>query len=163
MSRAFVKEGDGSLEPLPDLPISTQPNWVTPRGLADLQARLRIRQEDLAKLRARSDRLDRLPEAAAERDIRYLEARLRSAVVIDPAAQNLDEMAFGLMVLVSDPDGKETTYQITGEDEADASKGWIAPHSPLARALAGARSGDLVTWKRPVGDVELEVLKITRP
>ena len=163
MSRAFVKEGDGSLEPLPDLPISTQPNWVTPRGLADLQARLRIRQEDLAKLRARSDRLDRLPEAAAERDIRYLEARLRSAVVIDPAAQNLDEMAFGLMVLVSDPDGKETTYQITGEDEADASKGWIAPHSPLARALTGARSGDLVTWKRPVGDVELEVLKITRP
>ena len=34
MSRAFVKEDTGELEPLPDLPISTHPNYVTPRGLA---------------------------------------------------------------------------------------------------------------------------------
>ena len=40
MSRAFVKEGDGDLDPLPDLPISPQPNYVTPRGLAALQTRL---------------------------------------------------------------------------------------------------------------------------
>ena len=40
MSRAFVKEGTGELEPLPDLPISAHPNYVTPRGLADLRARL---------------------------------------------------------------------------------------------------------------------------
>ena len=33
MSRAFVKEGTGELEPLPDLPISPHPNYVTPRGL----------------------------------------------------------------------------------------------------------------------------------
>ena len=41
MSRAFVKEGDGALDPLPDLPVSPHPNYVTPRGLAALQARLR--------------------------------------------------------------------------------------------------------------------------
>ena len=34
MSRAFVKEGDGDLEPLPDLPLSPHPNYVTPRGFA---------------------------------------------------------------------------------------------------------------------------------
>ena len=38
MSRAFVKEGTGELEPLPDLPISAHPNYVTPRGLAALRA-----------------------------------------------------------------------------------------------------------------------------
>ena len=75
MSRAFVKEGDGALDPLPDLPVSPHPNYVTPRGLAALQARLHARQSDLAALRARPDRLDKLPEAAAERDIRYLESR----------------------------------------------------------------------------------------
>ena len=40
MSRAFVKEGDGDLEPLPDLPLSPHPNYVTPRGFAALQSRL---------------------------------------------------------------------------------------------------------------------------
>lgn len=163
MSRAFVKEGDGSLDPLPDLPISPHPNLVTPRGLADLQARLRERQEELMVLRARAERLDKLPEAAAERDIRYLEARLRSAIVIDPEAQGLDEVAFGLRVTVADEDGRKAIYQITGEDEADAAKGRIAPHSPLARALLGAGVGDSVTWRRPAGAVELEILAIALP
>ena len=163
MSRAFVKEGDGSLEPLPDLPISPHPNWVTPRGLADLQARLLAKQEQLVRLRMREDRLDKLPEAAAERDIRYLEARLRSAIVIDPSAVALDEVGFGLAVLVVDEEGREARYEITGEDEADAAKGWIAPQSPLARALMGACVGDVVLWKRPSGAIELEILRIERP
>ena len=163
MSRAFVKEGDGSLDPLPDLPISPHPNYVTPRGLADLQARLRDTQTRLAALRARADRLDKLPEAAAERDIRYLEARLRSAILIDPSTQGLDEVAFGLIVTVIDEDGRESRYQITGEDEADASAGRIAPQSPLARALMGAHLGDVVQWRRPGGVVELEVTGISHP
>jgi transcription elongation factor GreB len=163
MSRAFVKEGDGSLDPLPDLPISAHPNYVTPSGLADLQARLQARQADLSTLRARPDRLDKLPEEAAERDIRYLEARLRSAIVIDPAAQPLDAVAFGLIVTVADADGRETRYQITGEDEANATAGRIAPQSPLARALIGAQVGDVVTWRKPGGAVALEVLKVDHP
>ncbi|OYU16692.1 MAG: transcription elongation factor [Rhodobacteraceae bacterium PARR1] len=163
MSRAFVKEGDGSLDPLPDLPISAHPNYVTPSGLADLQARLQARQADLATLRARPDRLDKLPEAAAERDIRYLEARLRSAILIDPAAQPLGTVAFGLVVTVADDGGRETRYQITGEDEANATAGRIAPQSPLARALMGAQVGDGVTWRRPGGVAELEILRIDRP
>lgn len=163
MSRAFVKEGDGSLDPLPDLPISAHPNYVTPTGLADLQAKLQARQADLSTLRARPDRLDKLPEAAAERDIRYLEARLRSAIVIDPAAQPLDAVAFGVIVTVADADGRETRYQITGEDEANATAGRIAPQSPLARALIGAQVGDVVTWRKPGGAVALEVLKVHHP
>lgn len=163
MSRAFVKEGDGSLDPLPDLPISAHPNYVTPTGLADLQARLQARQADLSTLRARPDRLDKLPEAAAERDIRYLEARLRSAILIDPAAQPLDAVAFGLIVTVADADGRETRYQITGEDEANATAGRIAPQSPLARALIGAQVGDVVTWRKPGGVVALEILKVDHP
>lgn len=163
MSRAFVKEGDGSLDPLPDLPISTHPNYVTPTGLADLQARLRARQADLATLRARADRLDKLPEAAAERDIRYLEARLRSAILIDPACHGLDAVAFGLIVTVADEDNRKTCYQITGEDEANATTGRIAPQSPLARALMGAQVGDVVTWRKPGGVVALEVLKVQHP
>ncbi len=163
MSRAFVKEGTGELEPLPDLPISPHPNYVTPRGLASLRARLAEVQDDLARLRARPERLDKLPEAAAERDIRYLEARLRTAIPVDPAGHDLRAVAFGLAVTVADADGCETRYEITGEDEADAALGRIAPQSPLARALIGAEVGDEVTWRRPAGAVVLEVVRIGFP
>lgn len=159
MSRAFVKEGDGTLDPLPDLPLSPHPNYVTPRGLAALQARLAARQADLAALKTRPDRLDKLPEAAAERDIRYLEARLRSAIPV-PVPDQVTEVAFGHLVTVRDDAGQVTSYEITGEDEADATLHRIAPTSPLARALLGALRGDRVTWRRPNGAVELEVLAI---
>lgn len=161
MSRAFVNEDAGSDRPdLPELPVSPHPNYVTPRGLADLQARLAARQADLAALRARADRLDKLPEAAAERDIRWLEARLKAAIPVDPSAHDLSEVAFGLRVTVADEDGRQTVYEITGEDEADPALGRIAPHSPLARALIGAQVGDEVTWHRPAGDLTLEILSI---
>ncbi|MBL8561106.1 MAG: GreA/GreB family elongation factor [Gemmobacter sp.] len=163
MSRAFVKEDTDDLAPLPDLPVSPHPNLVTPRGLAALQARLLAAQTRLGALRARPDRLDKLPEAAAERDIRYLEARLRSAILIDPATHPPGTVAFGHRVTVADAEGQESRYDITGEDEADGRLGRIAPQSPLARALLGAQPGDLVTWRRPSGAVTLEILRIEVP
>ncbi len=160
MSRAFVKEDGPDNTPLPDLPISPHPNYVTPRGLAALRDRLATAQAELARLKARAERLDTLPERAAERDIRYLEARLRSAIVVDPSDQPKDEVAFGARVTVIDEEDAETTYEIVGEDEADATAGRIAPQSPLARALTGARVGDTVEWTRPAGMITLEVTAI---
>ncbi len=159
MSRAFVKEDGPDNEPLPDLPISPHPNFVTRRGLEALKDRLADRLAALQALKARADRLDRLPEKAAERDIRYLEARLRTALLVTPPA-SAPEAAFATAVTVADAEGREITYEIVGEDEADAALNRIAPQSPLARALLGARPGDLVTWRRPAGAVELEVLAI---
>jgi transcription elongation GreA/GreB family factor len=161
MSRAFVNEDAGADRPdLPELPVPPGPNVVTPRGLADLQARIALRQADLATLKARPDRLDKLPEAAAERDLRWLEARLKAAFVIDPLTHDLTQVAFGLAVTVADAEGRETTYQIVGEDEADASRHRIAPNSPLARALLGGQVGEVVTWKRPVRSTDLEIVRI---
>ena len=43
MSRAFVKESDedSAAAELPERPLSTAPNYVTPRGLEALRARLK--------------------------------------------------------------------------------------------------------------------------
>lgn len=161
MSRAFVNEDAGNdRSDLPERPVPPGPNPVTPRGLVALQDGLAARQSDLAALKTRAERLDKLPEAAAERDIRWLEARLKAAVPIDPRAHDLTEVAFGLAVTVIDENRRETTYEITGEDEADARIGRIAPNAPLARALLGAQVGDSVTWTRPAGDLQLEILRI---
>jgi transcription elongation GreA/GreB family factor len=161
MSRAFVNEDAGNDRPdLPERPVPPGPNLVTPRGLAALRSALATRQADLHALKSRPDRLDKLPEAAAMRDIRWLEARLKAAVIIDPATHDLTEVAFGLAVTVTDPDGHRRTYEITGEDEADATRHRIAPNSPLARALLGAQVGDTVTWRRPSGSLDLDVTRI---
>ena len=47
MSRAFVREGDGAPDPLPDLPVSSHRNHITPCGLAALLSRRQVRQSDL--------------------------------------------------------------------------------------------------------------------
>ena len=78
-----------------------------------------------------------------------------------PAGLPLSAVAFGLAVVVADEDGAQTRYEITGEDEADAAQGRIAPQSPLARALIGAEVGDSVTWRRPAGTVTLEIVQIS--
>lgn len=157
MSRAFVKEDTADTAPLPDLPVSPHPNYVTLRGLAALQDRLAAAQAALARLKARAERLDRLPEKAAERDIRYLNARLASAIPLTPSP-DASEIGFGHAVTIADEQGLATRYEIVGEDEADATQRRIAPQSPLARALIGGRVGDSVTWRRPNGSVTLEIL-----
>lgn len=160
MSRAFVREDGPESLALPDLPISPHPNFVTARGLADLRARQALLQAQLAALKARPDRLDRLPEAAAERDLRYLAARLASAILVEPGQAPAGEMAFGRAARLEDAQGQQQTLRITGEDEADPAQGRIAPHAPLARALLGARAGDTVSWARPAGTTALLVLEI---
>lgn len=162
MSRAFTKEDDGSApEVLPDLPQSPHPNHVTPSGLTALQERLQAARAELVTLQRQKDDIEaRHAIAVCERDIRYLEERLRRAIPVDPSAQPADTVAFGAEVEVSDEDGRARTFRIVGEDEADAARGWITVFSPLGKALVGTQVGDLVTWERPAGAVELEVRRI---
>jgi transcription elongation GreA/GreB family factor len=48
-------------------------------------------------------------------------------------------------------------------DEADVAAGRISWASPLAQSLIGAGVGDTVVWKRPAGNLELEVTRISYP
>lgn len=161
MNKAFTKEDDGSTpERLPDLPISNHPNLVTARGLALLQERQTALEAEVTRLRDNREFLDDLhPLAVAERDLRYVEARLGSAQLVSPP-DTITHVSFGATVTVEDEEGKTARYTIVGEDEAEPGKGLIAPYSPLARALMEARIGDIVEWPKPSGDVELEVCKI---
>jgi transcription elongation factor GreB len=162
MSRAFVREPDGDQvgDDLPELPVSPHPNYVTPGGLAALAARVadaRARRGAAAK---RGDLTGKLALAQMDREIRYLEARVKSAIPVDPATQPRDQVAFGATVEAAEPDGRVRTFRIVGEDEADPAAGLISWISPLARAAAGATVGDVVTWRRPAGEVDLEIVAV---
>ena len=166
MSRAFVTESetDAAAEISPELPQSPHPNYVTPHGLHLLEERLADAQRRQADLAATpDDPVTQLALAAVGREIRYLEARLERAQLVDPAQHPDDEITFGAVVDVRDPEGGHRRVAIVGEDEADAEQGKVSWVSPLARALIGAGVGDIVLWQRPAGTIELEVETIRYP
>ena len=162
MSRAFVKESEDALPELPELPLSPHPNHVTARGLRLLRERLAANAAALAALAAESAP-DPLHQAHLAREGRWLGARIQSALPTDPAVAPRDRVAFGSAVEVLTPDGARHRYRIVGEDEADPEHELVSWLSPLARALLGARVGDTVVWRRPAGDLEIEVAAIEPP
>jgi transcription elongation GreA/GreB family factor len=159
MSRAFVKEND--LEhagtDLPERPQSEHPNYVTPVGLAQLQDEAQQLEQERLALLPRKDM------AMLDRDLRYVQGRLERAIPVDPAVQDRDSVLFGATVQLEDENGASHEYAIVGEDEADISRNKVSWVSPLARALIGAKIGDTVKWRRPAGDLELEITAIRYP
>ncbi len=164
MSRAFVKDADESVgERQPDIPLSEHANYVTPRGLAQLRERLIATRERRDALRAAADTLPHQSElSAVERELRWLNARVGSAIEVDLSQQPRNRVAFGALVTVEGDEG-EARYRIVGEDEADVEHGLVSYVSPLAVALLGARVGDEVVWQRPAGDINVEITGIDYP
>jgi transcription elongation GreA/GreB family factor len=153
MSRAFVKELDTDyFEELPERPVSEHPNGVTAAGLAQIEHALAAASEAYA---AAQTSADRAALAAAGRDLRYWSARRATARFV-PALIDRSEVRFGASVTIQRDDGREQTFQIVGEDEADPAQGSISHVSPLARSMFGKRVGDIVH----AGAGEAEIIKI---
>ncbi len=94
--------------------------------------------------------------------IKELESKIALAEVIDPKTLSGDKVVFGATVKLLDcATDDEVTYQIVGDDEADLKVGKISVKAPLARALIGQRSGEIITLKLPKkGDHEYEILGV---
>jgi transcription elongation factor GreA len=94
--------------------------------------------------------------------IQHIEGTLGNAQVIDVRTLNAGgRVVFGATVTVADEnDGKETTYQIVGDIEADISANRIAISSPIARAMIGKSEGDVVEVIAPGGNRELEIISV---
>ena len=154
MSRAFVREGEGDPDDLPDRPISHAPNDVTREGMAQIEAAVAAAQDALATAQAE---VDRSAIASASRELRYWSARRASAhVVAEP--EDDSQVRFGHVVTILRNDGRRQTFRIVGEDEAEPAHGTVSHASPLARALFGRSVGDVVR----VGSGEAEILNISR-
>ena len=91
-----------------------------------------------------------------------IEAKLGNAQIIDPLTVNAnDRVVFSATVDLLDEDsGKEVTYQIVGDDEAEVVAGKISIGSPIARALIGKEVGDTVEVNVPDGVRHYEILDV---
>jgi transcription elongation GreA/GreB family factor len=137
MSRAFVKEdADAPEPPLPERPISTAPNRVTPRGAALIAQTIAALEDELART------TDEAAAALIRRDWRYWHSRHASMQVI-AANPTPEVVGFGTRVTIR-RGSTESAVTIVGEDEAEPAAGRIAWTAPLARALENAEVGDTV-------------------
>jgi transcription elongation GreA/GreB family factor len=152
MSRAFVRDQDDSIEDVSDRPVSEHPNDVTETGMAQIEAALAGARAAHATALASSDRR---AIAAAARDLRYWSARRATARLV-PAPTDLSRVRFGTTVSIIRNDGREQTFRIVGEDEADPAKGSISHVSPLARAMLGKGIGEVVR----AGNDDAEIISI---
>ena len=179
MSKAFTKETDAeSDDDTPEsaaLPTGVR-NYITPAGLARLQAEVKQLQqverpkvvEIVAWAAGNGDRSEngdyiygkrRLREI--DRRIRFLLKRLEIAVPVDPKQQkNRDQVFFGATVTYANSRDEEQTVRIVGVDEARSEQGEVSWNSPIARALLQAREGDTVRVQTPGGTEPIEVVRI---
>ena len=99
-----------------------------------------------------------------DRELTHLARRMKSARVLDPAAQvERAKVFFGAKVVLADEDDRQRIVTLVGDDEQDAGSGLIGWSSPMARALRSAQVGDLRTVQLPSGTQEWEVLAISYP
>lgn len=152
MSRAFVKETDGSEGELPERLVSPHRNLVTAEGLAQIEAEVARLQRAYAEAQAAGDRA---ALNALARDLRYWSARKATAELVSEPGDGR-EVRFGSRVTLRRADGRRQTYRIVGEDEADPAKGTLSYVSPLARALIGKAPGETVR----AGAGEIEILSV---
>ena len=154
MSRAFVRESDqdAAAETLPERIVSPHPNFVTLRGLKQIDEQMRSLEAERQAARSDAD-TSRLARVA--RDLRYWSQRRATARMIEPAAQP-DIVRFGVEVRLRLQDGSERTFRLVGEDEADPARGLISWVSPLGATLMGHEPGDLLR----VLDTNAEIVEL---
>lgn len=157
-------------------PAKVRGNPITPSGFAALRERY-----DLLLGKERPEIVDIVSWAAGngdrsengdyiygrkrlreiDRELAHLSRRMKAARVVTPADQpDKGRVFFGARVTIADENDEQRTITIVGDDETDAGTGRIGWSSPLARALRGARAGDLRTVRLPAGDKEWEVTGI---
>ncbi|WP_047536853.1 GreA/GreB family elongation factor [Methylotenera versatilis] len=167
MSRGFVKEDD--LEhagtDVPERPVSLHANYVTTNGYRQLEMLAETLEKQRVDLSNKKDDQTAMQQlAVVNRDLRYVAARLESALIIqtNDARSNTDNQTvlFGATVTVEDEAGDSHTYTIVGEDEANIKANKISYTSPLGQALIGHKLDESVIWLRPAGNQELTITAI---
>ncbi len=146
---------------------------LTVEGSARLQAELeeltRIRRPDvIARIRTAKEHgdLKENAEYAAAREeqsflegrVQALEARLRTAVIVNAPAAGA-RVGLGSQVTV-ELDGDTMTYTIVGASESHPTSGRISSSSPVGRALVGHDVGDEVAVTTPAGERRYRIVAL---
>ena len=149
--------------------------YITAEGHARLKAEFdqlwRVRRPEvvkaLAAAAAEGDRSENAEYIYRKKELREIDARLKYLTlrldelkVVDRLPSDTSRVFFGAQVDVVDADDRQRSYRIVGADEADATRSWISVDAPVARALLGKATGDVVLVQLPDTQIELEICAI---
>lgn len=124
---------------------------------------------EIADARAHGDLSENAEYHAAKEKQSFIEGRIaqlddstsRGKVVEYDEGDATKRVKFGAYVSVSDSEsGEEKNFRIVGDLEADLANGLISLSSPIAKALMGKSTGDLVEIHVPKGTVEYEITEV---
>ena len=94
--------------------------------------------------------------------IAEIEDILSHAVIIEDENEATGRVGLGCTVVVENEQGAQTTYRITGSQEANPMEYKLSDDSPFGRAVVGKAIGDTFTVNAPSGSYSMKVLDITR-
>ncbi len=98
-----------------------------------------------------------------EAKIAKLEEVLANARLIDESKLDTSKvLALSKVKIKNTKNGAEMTYQLVSESEADLKSGKISVKSPIAKGLLGKSVGDRVEITVPAGQIEFEIVEISR-
>jgi len=88
---------------------------------------------------------------------------LASARIIDESSLDTSKvLALSYVKIKNSNNGATMTYQLVSETEADLKAGKISVKSPIAQGLLGLKVGDVAKVTVPAGEIEFEILEISR-
>ena len=94
--------------------------------------------------------------------IAEIEDILSHAVIIEDENEATGRVGLGCTVVVEDENGKQTTYRITGSQEANPMERKISDDSPFGRAVVGKSAGETFMVNAPNGSYKMTVIAVTR-
>ena len=95
--------------------------------------------------------------------IAEIEDILSHAVIIEDENEATGRVGLGCKVTVEDvKTGAQTTYTITGSQEANPMEYKLSDDSPFGRAAVGKRKGETFLVNAPAGSYEMLILDVTR-
>ena len=94
--------------------------------------------------------------------IAEIEDILSHAVIIEDENEATGRAGLGCTVVVEDEKGVQTTYRITGSQEANPMEGKLSDDSPFGRGVVGKAAGETFTVNAPVGSFTMKVISVTR-
>ena len=154
--------------------MAEEKNYVTQEGYNALVAEQNnlihnVRNEvivELQEARAQGDLSEnadydaaRDHQARVEARIQELEAMIENVVLIEDV--DTDKVSIGTTVTIEYVGDNDTeAYSIVGSKEADPFNNKISNESPIAQAIMGKKTGDVVSVDSPNGKYDVKILKI---
>ena len=95
--------------------------------------------------------------------IAEIEDILLHAVIIEDENEATGRVGLGCTVVVESLEtGVQTTYRITGSQEANPMEYKLSDDSPFGRAIVGKSAGDIFTVNAPLGSYQMKVVSVSR-